>query len=225
MSEKRSEYVIVVPQKAVRAAKTRLSSVLSREAKAELTLMMLRRTLEVCRELEDAAGMFVCGPEEVADLAAEYGAEMMPGGTEGLRRDMTLAAEDWRIAGRAAMLIVSSDLPLLTVEELRRVVEAWRECADVVLCPDRRGRGTNVMMVNAPECFPFAFGSVVGPGSFEIHKAQAEGTGLRAEVIRSEALELDIDLPEDLAHFIHLAPDDPIARYAKSRFQEDFRFE
>ncbi|MBC7288219.1 MAG: 2-phospho-L-lactate guanylyltransferase [Armatimonadetes bacterium] len=225
MSGKRPEYVIVVPQKALRLAKTRLSSVLSREAKIELTLLMLRHTLAVCAELTDRAGIFLCGPPELEDLARDYGATLMPGGSKGLRHEVALAAEDWRIAGRAAMLVVSSDLPLLTSDDLRGVVQSWRQCADVVLCPDRRMRGTNVIMVNIPEAFPFAFGSVVGPGSYEIHLAQAQGTGLRAEVVESEGLSLDIDLPEDLAYLIHTHPSHPVAEFAKARFHAEFRFE
>lgn len=225
MARKRSEYVVVVPQKHRRGAKSRLSSVLSVEARWELVCGLLRRTLAVCASLAGKSGLFLCGPEEFADLAAEYGAELVPGGDRGMRREMTLMAEDWRVFGRAAMLIVSSDLPLLQAEDLEVVVGAWEESADVVLCPDGRERGTNAMLVNEPEHFPYAFGDVVGTGSHALHLAQAEGTGLKATVVRRPSLALDVDLPQDLAAFIAAAPDDPIALRAKAGFQEAFRFE
>jgi len=81
------------------------------------------------------------------------------------------------------------------------------------------------MMVNEPEHFPYAFGDVVGTGSHALHLAQAEGTGLRAVVLRRPRLALDLDLPQDLAAFIAEAPDDPIAVRARAGFQEAFRFE
>jgi 2-phospho-L-lactate guanylyltransferase len=225
MAAKRSEYVVVVPQKHIKGAKSRLSSVLTSEARRELILSLLRRTLATCSALRDKSGFFLCGPEAFADLAAEFGATLIPGGQGGMRRELLLMAEDWRVFGKAAMLIVSSDMPLLTIEDLEAVVSAWRACADVVICPDRNRRGTNVMMVNDPEHFRYAFGDVVGPGSFQMHLAQAQGTGLSATVVDNPRLALDLDLPQDLAAFIAVAPDDPIARKAKIGFHECFRFE
>ena len=225
MAGKRSEFVVLIPQKHLRGAKSRLSSVLTTRARQELVLRMLHHTLDVCQQLRDAAKIFVCGPEDVASLIREHQAVLLPGGREGMRRDVTHVACAADVAGHYAMLMVSSDLPMLAVEDLEVVIEAWRECADVVLCPDRRRRGTNVMMLNEPEHFGFAFGDVVGPGSFNMHLAQAQGTGLRVEVIERPGLQLDIDLPEDLARFIAVAPDHPLARFAKARFQEAFRFE
>ncbi len=225
MGRKRDQFVVVVLQKNLRAAKTRLRSVLPPEAKLALTLQWLRRVLHTCAQLPDKSWLFLCGPEDLKDLAEEYGATVIPGGFRGMRRDLTLAAEDWRIFGKAAMLAVSSDLPLLKLEDLQAFVDAWRACADVVLGPDRRKRGTNVIMVNEPEHFSYAFGEVVGPGSFTTHMSQAEGTGLEVAVVDRIGVALDIDLPEDLALYIRLAPDDPLAQYARARCDEAFRFE
>jgi 2-phospho-L-lactate guanylyltransferase len=222
---KRSEYVVLVPQKALSAAKTRLRSVFSQDARREFTLKLLRRTLALCAALPDKAGFFLCGDNDVADLAAEAGADLLGGGAGGMRRDIALAAEDWRIFGNAAMLIVSADLPLLTLADLAAVVDAWRACAHVVLGPDLRGRGTNVMLVNDPEHFAFCFGEAVGQGSFASHRSTAQGYGLPVAVIERPGIALDIDLPVDIAAFVRDAPDDPLARFAVARFQESFRFE
>jgi 2-phospho-L-lactate guanylyltransferase len=222
---KRGEYVVLVPQKALGAAKTRLRSVLTREARLEFTLQMLRHTLGLCARLPDKAGFFLCADSDVAGIADEFGAVLVSTGAGGIRRDVALAAEDWRIFGRAAMLIVSADLPLLTQGDLQAVLAAWRDCAHVVLGPDLRGRGTNVMLVNEPEHFAYSFGEAVGPGSFASHRSTAEGYGLPFAVVDRPGIELDIDLPEDLAIFVREAPDDPLARFARARFQESFRFE
>jgi len=78
---------ILVPQKTLDRAKTRLRSVLNPEARRELTLRMLRRTLEVCRELQ-SAGVILSGPAELAELADEFGAELVLAGEAGMRRDI-----------------------------------------------------------------------------------------------------------------------------------------
>jgi 2-phospho-L-lactate guanylyltransferase len=222
---KRNELVVVVLQKALSSAKTRLRAVLSRDARTALTLQMLRHVLRVCSSLPSASRLFLCGPDDLAAVAADYQAKMLPGGFAGLRRDAAAAAEDPRIFGHAAMLIVSSDLPLLTVDDLLAVVGAWRACAHVVLGPDRRHRATNVMLVNEPEHFPYSFGEVVGTGSFAAHLSTAVGLNLPCSVIERPGIALDIDLPEDLTCLLRTAPDSPIARFVAAKMQETFRFE
>lgn len=214
---------ILVPQKTLDRAKTRLRSVLNPEARRELTLRMLRRTLEVCRELQ-SAGVILSGPAELAELADEFGAELVLAGEAGMRRDIM---EVGVTVGQAdeALLIVSSDLPLVNAFDLQQVVAAWRQGYGVVLVPDRRQRGTNVMLVDRPEVFPFAFGGALGQGSLETHLTQALGTELSPVVLRLPALALDLDLPVDLAVFIRENPDHPLAHFCLRETQEDFSFE
>ena len=219
----RTEFRILVPQKALDRAKTRLRSALSREARLELSLTLLRRVLAVCRELP-SAGLILDGPPDLADLAAEYGAEHFPGGEAGMRKDISEVGEAVGAAGQA-LLVVSADLPLVNTPDVERVLRAWREGHQVVLVPDRRMRGTNVMVADRPEVFPFAFGGALGCGSLDTHLTQALGTDLCPVVLPLHALALDLDLPADLAVFIREAPDDPLARFLLREAQEDFTFE
>jgi 2-phospho-L-lactate guanylyltransferase len=221
----RAELVVLVPHKSLQRTKTRLRSVLSREARQALSLMMLRHVLGVCCELQGVTQRFLCAPPELEPLAGEYGVALVPGGEAGMRRDVTAAARDPRIAGHSAMLFVSSDLPLLTVEDLEALVEAWNRCADLVLAPDGRERGTNALLVNEPEVFPYAFGDAVGPGSFHTHRDQALGHDLCVEVVRRPGLQLDLDLPEDLAELLRQAPQNALSGYCQARFDDRYRFE
>lgn len=225
MPAKRDELVVVVVQKALSSAKTRLRAVLSRDARLALTLQMLRHVLQICTSLPDTSGVFLCAPDDLAPVAADYAVKLLPGGFAGLRRDCAAAAESPCILGHAAMLFVSSDLPLLTVDDLAAVVDAWRGCAHVVLGPDRRHRATNVMLVNEPEHFPYSFGEVLGSGSFGAHLSTAVGLNLPCAVVDRPGIALDLDLPEDLAYFVRTAPDSPIARFVAAKMQEAFRFE
>ena len=221
----RDGFVILVPHKSLDRTKTRLRSVFSNEVRIGFSLQMLRHVLHVCRELEESEWLFLCAPAELAPLAEEYGATLLEGGEKGMRRDVAVSTEDWRIMGRAAMLFVSADLPLLTVDVLGALVEPWRRGADVVLAPDRRERGTNAMMVNEPERFSYAFGEVLGPGSFHTHRDQAIGHEMKIAEVRRPGLQLDIDLPDDVMELCRQAPGNALAQYARARFQEHFRFE
>ncbi len=218
----RSKFRILIPQKALDRAKTRLRSVLESHDRQTLTLALLRRVMEACARVAGADGLVLDGPPELADLAAEFGAELIAGGLAGMRRDVGEAAHASGVAGDHALLIVSSDLPLVNVSDLEQVVAAWRSGYEIVLVPDRRGRGTNVMMVDIPERFPYAFGGALDQGSLETHLTQAQGTGLSVIVLELPALELDLDLPSDLATFVQEAPEDPLARFCVEHAQERF---
>jgi len=190
-----------------------------------LTLAMLERTLTCCTQVPGVEGVVVDGPPEVEGLARKYGAVLFPGGLGGMRADVGQAAHAEDIGGEHALLIVSADLPLINVPDLEKVIAAWRQGFEVVLVPDRRGRGTNVMMVDRPEAFPFAFGGALHQGSLATHLTQAQGTGLSVTVLSLPALALDLDLPADLAAFVREAPEDPLAQFCLAHAQETLLFE
>jgi 2-phospho-L-lactate guanylyltransferase len=64
----------------------------------------------------------------------------------------------------------------------------------IVLVPDRRLDGTNV--ISLPVDLPFVFH--YGPGSFDRHLAEARGLGVEPTVLSASRLAWDVDLPEDL---------------------------
>jgi 2-phospho-L-lactate guanylyltransferase (CobY/MobA/RfbA family) len=69
---------------------------------------------------------------------------------------------------------------------------------NVVIVPDRRRDGTNVLRLDqtALEHWTFDY----GPASFEKHLRQALSRGLRVDIHLDEGLALDVDVPEDLNH-------------------------
>jgi 2-phospho-L-lactate guanylyltransferase len=66
---------------------------------------------------------------------------------------------------------------------------------DVVIVPDRHGEGTNALLMDPAGAFQPQF----GPGSRELHEAQARKRGLKHSVEQVPSLLLDIDTPDDLA--------------------------
>lgn len=64
----------------------------------------------------------------------------------------------------------------------------------VLLVPDRRRDGTNVLGIRPDTPFRFAY----GPGSFDRHRAEAERNGLELTIVEDPDLGWDVDLPADL---------------------------
>ena len=65
---------------------------------------------------------------------------------------------------------------------------------EVLICPDRRNDGTNLLYINPEGLISFCYGS----GSFNKHLELAKKSGARINIIASNSLGLDLDTPEDL---------------------------
>src|SRR5688572_6001174 len=103
---------------------------------------------------------------------------------------------EWAISnGADALMIIFSDLPLITPDDLRTIIEMGREAGTVVLAPDRHGGGTNIMLSHPASLSIFAFGQ----GSYQKHQAQTLAEGCRIETYISQGASLDIDTPDDLS--------------------------
>ena len=100
--------------------------------------------------------------------------------------------------GARAVLILSSDLPLVTQLALTNFLEvAGRQTTPAAVAAPALGRGgTNALYLNPPDAIDLHFGA----DSLEAFRADAGGKGVNFVVHKSDALALDLDEPADLAH-------------------------
>ena len=176
---------VVVPVKAFAAAKVRLAPALSPAARAELARSMADGVVAAAGDLPV---LVVCDDPEVRTWATSVGATACwtPGlGLDGAVEAGVAAAAD---AGAARVVVAHADLPLAT--GLDHVVGD----EGIVLVPDRRADGTNVLALPARCGFRFAY----GPGSFERHRAEGARLGLAVTVLDDAVLGWDVDVPADL---------------------------
>jgi 2-phospho-L-lactate guanylyltransferase len=176
---------VVVPVKAFHAAKLRLAPALSPLDRADLARHMAS---SVVRAAAPLPVVVVCDDEAVREWAVALGAEVL--WTPGLGLDGAVAAGVDRVAadGYRRVVVAHADLPLAT--GLTHVVDG----EGVVLVPDRRADGTNVISLPARSGFRFAY----GPGSFHRHRAEATRLGLEVTVLDDGDLSWDVDVPDDL---------------------------
>jgi 2-phospho-L-lactate guanylyltransferase len=176
---------VVVPVKAFHAAKLRLAPALSPDVRSVLAREM---ATAVVRAAGDLPVTVVCDDAAVRAWATQIGAEVR--WTPGLGLDGAVEAgvAHVREAGADRVVVAHADLPLAT--GLDHVVGR----SGVVLVPDRRADGTNVIAVPAAAAFRFSY----GPGSFDRHRAEAHRLGLAVEVRTDVALGWDVDVPDDL---------------------------
>jgi 2-phospho-L-lactate guanylyltransferase len=141
--------------------------------------------------------LVVAGSHEVAELAAAWGADVLlepeqEGQNVAAGRGIALAVE----GGADAVLLLSSDLPLVTIEAVREVIEsATRLAAPVAMAVAATGRGgTNALYLRPPGAITLQFGS----DSLAKFRHEAESRGVNFVVHHSESLALDLDEPGDL---------------------------
>ncbi len=176
---------VVIPVKGFAAAKLRLAPALDPSVRAALARSMAE---QVVRAAGDLPTLVVCDDPEVRSWAAEVGATACwtPGlGLDGAVEAGVAAAAE---LGADRVVVAHADLPLAT--GLDHVVGD----DGVVLVPDRRADGTNVIALPARSDFRFAYGA----GSFLRHRAEAERLGLAVRVLDDDVLSWDVDVPADL---------------------------
>lgn len=177
----------IVPVKSFAAAKARLADVLPAADRERLARWMAERVLDAVASMP----VFVaCDHEAVAEWAAGRGATVLWGPGLGLNGAIDSAIRAVTDTGIDHVLIAHGDLP--RPDSLARVVEP----GTVVLVPDRRNDGTNVMARPTTVDFP----SQYGPGSFRHHLDAALASGARVRVRRDPMLSVDVDTADDCRH-------------------------
>lgn len=186
----------IVPVKPLRRGKSRLASVLADDERVDLNRRLLSRTLDTLTTMPDIEHVLVISRDpEALSLARDHGARTVqedgaPKLNAALQRATILAKQ----YATSSVLIVPADLPLFTSTDIKTMLERGKNPPVVVVAPDRRGRGTNALLVNPAGCIQYDF----GPDSFARHCRQAEQIGARLEIVELPSLALDMDLPEDL---------------------------
>ena len=186
----------IVPVKPLRWGKSRLAGVLSQEERRDLNSHLLIHTLETLNAIPEIEHVLVISRDPAAlSLARSHGARtVQENGAPELNIALaraTIVAKNYSTSG---VLIVPADLPLITPEDVRAMLDLAKDPPVVVLAPDRHRSGTNALLVCPVGLIEYDF----GPGSFQRHCERAHQAGARLEICELPSIALDMDLPEDL---------------------------
>jgi len=178
---------VLIPVKDFRQAKARLAGILS----AEDRIRLARWTAEIVVAAAAPLPVFVaCDDRIVAQWAEAAGATVLWRPSVGLNAAVLHGIKALGEAGIQHAIVAHSDLPLANT--LATLVLT----GGIVLVPDGRSDGTNVLAVPTQAGFEPSYGSL----SFHRHLDHALGLGLPVRVLRDPQLALDLDTPADLAH-------------------------
>lgn len=188
----------LIPVKDPSLGKSRLACVLNDVERFELNMALARWTLALCvRFFGGKRTLLVSDSGVMAQTARQVGAQFIAPRTNAgeLNEDLAIAADHaWRAKAKG-IVVIPTDLALMTESNLESALAAMPPAPGCVIVPDRYRRGTNLLAITECRVDIFSFGD----GSFERHQQRAREVGCAVHVHSSEELGLDIDIPEDYA--------------------------
>lgn len=185
----------LIPVKPLPQGKSRLRGVLSAESRVQLVHDSLRHVLYAVRAVPEVRRAVVVSRDpQVAEWAGWLGVAHF----RERRRGLNAALEEARahVAWADMLLVLPADLVALSVVDVRELIRRAGEVPGkcVVIAPDRRGRGTNALLLKPPTAIPFAFGK----DSALRHARLAQARGANLVWYRSDSVALDVDCADDL---------------------------
>ena len=185
----------IVPVKSLAEAKSRLAGELSPTQRAELARAMLSHVLEVVIQSREVSSLAVISPNP--------GEIVLPPGVTSIKQDrhglnnLLEQGREWALReGADAIMVIFADLPLLSPFDISGMVRLGQPRDSVVLAPDGRRVGTNVLLAHPVALARFAF----GPDSYAKHTMLHQQVGAVIKIYSSTGTSLDIDTPDDLSY-------------------------
>ena len=186
----------IVPVKPLRRGKSRLAGVLTEEERLGLNSQLLTHTVDILGDIPEIEHVLVVSRDQAAlSLARAHGARtVQEKGAPELNVALTRATIVAKRYATRGVLIIPSDLPMISKEDVYAMLEKVKEPPVVVVAPDRKKTGTNALLVCPVGLIEYDY----GPDSFERHCQNAREAGARLEICELPSLALDMDVPEDL---------------------------
>lgn len=186
----------IVPVKPLRRGKSRLAGVLTEEERLDLNSQLLIHTVDTLKEISEIEHVLVVSRDQAAlSLARAHGARtVQENGAPELNVALTRATIVAKRYATRGVLIIPSDLPMISKEDVYAMLELVKDPPVVIVVPDRKKEGTNALLVCPVGLIEYDY----GPDSFERHCQRARQAGARLEICELPSLALDMDVPEDL---------------------------
>lgn len=192
----------IIPVKPLRDGKSRLSHILSANKRAQLTSDILSETLSILNQVPDIYRTLVVSRDpSVLKIARQHLAfTFSEGKKQGLNEALARAVHVATAQGATSVLILPSDLPLLTIGDVETLIEGTKASLNgnghkhmMAICPDRAYDGTNALYLTPPFGFQFYY----GPQSYDAHIKEAQRLGMESRVVYTPGVRFDLDTEED----------------------------
>ncbi len=183
----------VVPVKNLGISKRRLSAVFTPQERKMLTLAMLEDVLAALKESVVDRVLVVGEDPQVRQITEKHDSAYLSTTKTELNPAIDEAIALCVKQGASSILVLPADIPLISAQDINRIIELATKDRAVVLSPSTNW-GTNALYQSPPNLIPACF----GPRSFLAHVRKAYGRGISVRLHFSKGLSADIDSAEDL---------------------------
>lgn len=208
--------MILVPVKDFANSKQRLAAVLTPVQRAQLARAMFTDVLHALAAVPSAPSVAIVTRDvEAMRLADVYGfTKIYDGLNAGETEAITAATEQAIQRGAEFTMVIPGDAPLVTPEEISRLLAALPEKRGAVLAAAGDGQGTNAVLRRPAGLFALRFGN----HSYMPHLKAAIATHSPIVVLKLYALGLglDVDRPPDLDALAHATGNTESQRLVRS---------
>ena len=191
---------LLIPVKNLTNAKQRLAGALDQARRSQLAEAMLRDVMNAAAGVSNRLDAFlVTGDSQAQAMAAEFSFGVI----EDTRNESETAAIDMATSwcerhGYDTSVVVPGDIPLITGDELKQVLDA-APVEGAVFVPAYDRRGSNCILRRPASLIPLHFGN----DSFLPHCEAMKKTGKPLVVLEMAGIGLDIDNPQELELLVH----------------------
>ena len=187
--------ILLIPVKSLSTAKQRLANALTQSQRSQLAEAMLRDVMTAASGVLGRIDVaLVTGDTRAQQLAREFSFSVI----EDTRNESETAAIEMATAwceqqGYDTTIVVPGDIPLITSDELHRVLDS-APAAGAVFVPAYDRRGSNCILRRPASLIPLRFGN----DSFLPHCEAMRKTGKELIILEMPGIGLDIDNPHEL---------------------------
>ncbi len=191
----------IIPVKRYLVGKSRLRQLFSENEIAELNRQLFESTFTKIQEAPGIDKILVVSREASAlDWCQIHGGiALLEEEPSTLNAAISKAQKVVCEAGGGRTMVLPSDLPLMTLKDLSKLIRLADGERKLVIVPDHYQSGTNALIMSDPDLIRPRFGS----GSFRKHTRQAMEKNAELVVYLNENIQWDLDTSLELYRIIN----------------------
>lgn len=201
---------IVIPVKRLIYTKSRLSSLLSKEERVNLSLYLLEDLLDLISTLDLFDVIVVGSDDEVKTVANRFNARFIRDESVGVNEAVKLAYD--YLKESKASLVIPIDLVLLEPTDLIMLYETSKEIEQgIIIVPSDRLDGTNILL-RKPS---LVMDTYYDMDSYLLHIEKALDLGLEVRILLNDRIRYDLDSFADIKRIISINTNKKSIAYLK----------
>lgn len=198
----------ILPVKCYSVGKSRLRGLFSETELAELNQQLFESTFTKIQQSTGIDKILVVSREKHALAWCEThgGVALLEDDPSTLNSAISKAQRYIFGAGGGRVLVIPSDLPLMTAKDLSNLISLADGDRQLVVVPDHYQSGTNALLMSDPDLIHPSFGS----GSFRKHTRQVLEKNAELIVYLNENIQWDLDTSLELYRIINKQSELPL---------------